>query len=157
MAQVTITPFNGFSGTVSFTCNVGSALTGATCLVTGSGNARTLTVMVPAAASIGPGPWLQVFGGATGALLLLATALLLAAFLLLSAPGAATRLGRVSAGVALACVLFAAGCGASQSSSSSGNGNGNGTGGGAPSSSSVSVVGTSGGVTHTAQIVVTVN
>ncbi len=157
MAQVTITPFNGFSGTVSFTCSVGSALTGATCLVTGSGNARTLTVMVPAAASMGPGPWLQIFGGATGVLLLFAAALLLAAFLVFSAPGAAARLGRVSAGVALACVLFAAGCGTSQSSSSSGNGNGNGTGGGAPSSSSVSVLGTSGGVTHTAQIVVTVN
>ena len=159
MARITVTPFNGFSGTVTFTCSVGSALTGATCLVTGSGNAQTLTVMVPAAASMEPGPRLQIFGGATGALLLLAVALLPAAFLLLSDPGAAAHLGRVSAGVALACVLFAAGCGASQSSSSTsnGNGNGNGTGGGTPSSSSVSVLGTSGGVTHTAQIVVTVN
>jgi subtilase family serine protease len=158
MAQITVTPFNGFSGTVSLTCSVGSALTGATCLVTGSGNAQTLTVMVPAAASTGPGPWLQIFSGPTGALLLSAAAmLLLAALLLLSAPGAAARLGRVSAGVAVVCVLFAAGCGASQSSSSTSNGNGNGTGGGTPSSSSVSVLGTSGGVTHTAQIVVTVN
>jgi subtilase family serine protease len=156
MAQITITALNGFSGTVNFTCNVGAGLTGSTCSVTGSGNTRTLTVMVPAGALATRPPSINFGNQRRAPLLLLLLAVLMALGACDWAPKPSLRLpGRAAARLAFACVLLAAaGCGSS--SSSSGTGNGNNTGVGAESSS-VSVQGTSGGVTHTAQISVTVN
>ncbi len=50
-AQITLLPMNGFTGTPSFTCSVGTSLSGVTCAVTAATAPNTWTVMIQAAAN----------------------------------------------------------------------------------------------------------
>ena len=160
MAQVTVTAFNGFSGTPAFTCSVGTALTGVTCAVAAGGSANTFTLQVTAAASFtayGPERF-DGFGGWPLVCAIAAFGIFYAdtkrRFVVASSGG---RRARLAPALALAFVLLVAvGCGGGSSSSS--NNNGSPTGSGVTlASGSVGVTGTSGSISHTAQISVTVN
>jgi subtilase family serine protease len=152
-SQITVKAFNGFSATPTFTCNVGTALAGVTCQVV----AGTLEVIASASAAadssrrIGSLP----FAIAIAALLILFTetkhginGLGGSRISKVCQPKLAPTLVLASA------LLIAVGCGGG--SSSSGNSNGNGS-NGTVASGSVAVTATSGSISHTAQISVTVN
>ena len=160
VAQITVTTFNGFSGTPAFTCSVGTALTGVTCAVVagGSGNTFTLQVTAPASSAAYRPEGFGRFGGWPLVCAIAAFGIFYADMKRRSAIQlSGGRRPKLAPAVTLAFVLLVAvGCGGGSSSSS--NNSGNPTGSGVTlASGSVGVTGTSGSVSHTAQISVTVN
>jgi len=158
-STITLSPANGFSGTVNLTCASASSSAGITCsvnpasvVVGGADATTTLTVTTTAAsaiskpsASIRPHqhfPWFAASGG-----------LAFVGIVLLGVP-ARKRKGAALCIVVLAFVSLWAGCGGG-SSSSGGKGGGGNTGTSA-GSYVVTVTATSGSISHTANVAVTV-
>jgi subtilase family serine protease len=154
---ITVAPAAGFSGAVALTCAVtGGGTPAPTCTlapgsVANASGTSTLTINTTASHSLSSGlvsphrsggfGWLTASGGA-----------LFAGIVLLGVPSRRRR----TAGLGLMLLLFFAaglGCGGGSSNSSGGST----TGGGTPSGSyTVTVTGTSGSLTHTATVVLTV-
>jgi hypothetical protein len=169
-ATITITPLGGFTGTVSLSCAVATALTNPTapptCTmapisvnITGvSAATATLTVSTTAATTGALSPLLRRF-------FIPGSGMVLAAVCFAGLPGRRCSWRRVLLLLLIVSVGFGAvGCGTtipSTSSSTSGSGGGGGTGTGSAGTTAgvytVTVTGTSGGVVESTSVSVTVN
>jgi Pro-kumamolisin, activation domain/Bacterial Ig-like domain (group 3) len=149
---LTVSPTNGFTGTVNFTCTVPAAMKEAGCSLnpvslTTSGT-TTLTVTTTAPHTVGslfriPSGWFPLGGG------------IVLLFVLTLSIAAKRRRLKLSLGFAALCLVaaMAVGCGGG----SSGGGGGSTTDPGTPAGTySVTVTGTSGSITQTANVSVTV-
>jgi len=159
-STITVSPANGFTGTVNLTCAASSSTSGISCslsptsvTVNGSAATATLTINTTAAsvitkpsASLRPHkslPWLPASGG-----------LLFAGVVLMGVPSR-QRKSATMAMIVFACLVAWAGCGGG-SSSSGGGGGGGGNSGTSAGSYIVTVTGTSGSTSHTTSIAVAV-
>ena len=151
-AQLTVTSINGFAGSVNVSCNVAAALAGVTCSVSGGAGVGTRTVTVSASS----GSFGMVGHGGPGAQGLSPEMLLFCLWIVgggiwAVASAANGRRLRWAPAFACACLLVVfIGC------KGGGDGNGDDT-GVVPVTAGVSVQGTSGNITHTAQLSVTAN
>jgi hypothetical protein len=143
---------------------VGTALTGVTCAVVAGGGANTFTLKVTAPAS-SAAYRLEQFGRFGDWPVLIAIAALGILYVetersrddRAACPSRTGRRKRLAPALALAsALLIVVGCGGGSSSSSNNSGNPSGS-GVTLASGSVGVTGTSGSISHTAQISVTVN
>ncbi len=158
-AQIAITAFNGFTGTPTFACSVGTALTGVTCQVNQA--TRTLSVTAPSHSSAYRTRWFdRVDSFPLAALFAVLAICYVETKRRLNGQGSGCRpaIRRPAFGsvLLLASVLLVAfGCGGG---GSSGKTNSNSSGSNPPiASGSVAVTGTSGSLVHEAQISVNVN
>ena len=144
-AQLTVTAINGFAGSVNLSCSVAATLIAVTCSVTSGSGAGTRTVTVSAAGGasiqgrgtpVGPGMWFGMSGAG----------LLFFAWRTWFTYRSNIRRPKLAPALVLGCLLaFAIGC-------KSGGGNGV----VASGSGAITLQGTSGNISHTAQLAVTV-